>query len=244
NFEFHVHDRCEMFYFVSGSAEYLVEGSVYPLASGSLMIMRPGEAHCIRMLKKAVYERYAVNFPLSIFDSFDSRRILMKPYTERELGKGNLFSLSGQEAAFAEMCDDSLDDYTRGVVITAKLAGLLETILREFGSSARHTSAEKTIAEEVVAYVNRHIFGELSLTMLAEHFYLSKSQLCRIFKQTTGAAPWDYITVKRLIAAKTMIANGATAKAAAESCGFCDYSVFYRAYVKRFKQSPSGKPEK
>ncbi len=47
---FHIHDRCEVFLFVSGNAQYLVEGSVYPLERGSLLIMRPGEAHCIRFL--------------------------------------------------------------------------------------------------------------------------------------------------------------------------------------------------
>ena len=28
---FHVHDRCEAYLFISGNAQYLVEGSVYPL---------------------------------------------------------------------------------------------------------------------------------------------------------------------------------------------------------------------
>ena len=59
---FHIHDRCELFYFVSGNAQYLVEGSVYPLKRGSLLAMRPGEAHCIRFLSGERYERYAVNF--------------------------------------------------------------------------------------------------------------------------------------------------------------------------------------
>ncbi len=33
-FYFHIHDRCELFYFISGNAQYLVEGSVYPLEHG------------------------------------------------------------------------------------------------------------------------------------------------------------------------------------------------------------------
>lgn len=54
-FYFHIHDRCELFYFISGNAQYLVEGSVYPLEHDSLLIMRPGEAHCTRFLSA---ERY------------------------------------------------------------------------------------------------------------------------------------------------------------------------------------------
>ncbi|MBR0133279.1 MAG: helix-turn-helix domain-containing protein [Lachnospiraceae bacterium] len=37
-----------------------------------------------------------------------------------------------------------------------------------------------------------------------------------------------------------MIAAGLSAKEAAINCGFRDYSVFYRAFVKRFGHSPSG----
>ncbi len=89
-----------------------------------------------------------------------------------------------------------------------------------------------------IAYVNSHIFDELSLTDLSERFFLSKSQFCRKFKEATGATPWGYITEKRLVAAKSMINEGAAAGEAAEKCGFGDYSAFYRAYRKRFNTSP------
>ena len=41
NFTMHVHEQCEIYCFVSGDAEYLVEGARYPLKAGSVMIMRP-----------------------------------------------------------------------------------------------------------------------------------------------------------------------------------------------------------
>lgn len=94
-FYFHIHDRCELFYFISGNAQYLVEGSVYPLEHDSLLIMRPGEAHCTRFLSAERYERYAVNFPLSLFDSFDPERRLMKPFTDRPLGHRNHYYIPG-----------------------------------------------------------------------------------------------------------------------------------------------------
>ena len=50
-----MHDRCEAYLFISGNAQYLVEGSVYPLERGSLLIMRPGEAHCVRFLGETLY---------------------------------------------------------------------------------------------------------------------------------------------------------------------------------------------
>ncbi|MBR1863893.1 MAG: AraC family transcriptional regulator [Ruminococcus sp.] len=240
SFEFHVHDRCEIYYFIDGSAEYLVEGSVYALERGSLLIMRPGEAHRVRIVSEERYERYAVNFPLSVFDSFDPRRTLMIPFTDRPLGKGNCFSLPGQEGAFEEMCRDDLDVYGRRVTAVTKLMMLTDLI----GACSRRElpsyGGADTVEKKMVAYVNEHLFDEFTVESLAEHFFLSRSQLCRTFKRATGASPWDYILAKRLLAAKQMIDNGSTARHAAESCGFGDYSGFYRAFVKRFGHSPKG----
>ena len=238
---FHVHDRCEIYCFVSGTAEYHVEGTVYPLGQGSLLIMRPGEAHCVRILDSTRYERYAVNFPLSLFDGFDPRRTLMAPFTERELGKDNHYILEGQERVFGEMLRDNVSDYERTVLITVRLIGLIDLIVREYRSSETSAGEYVTLPEKAVAYVNRHLFEKLSIEALASHFFLSRSQFGRIFKQATGASPWDYITAKRLIAAKSLISGGVPAGVAAENCGFGDYSSFYRAYVKRFKHSPGAK---
>lgn len=235
--DFHIHDRCEVFCFVSGNARYLVEGSVYPLQRGSLLIMRPGEAHCIRFLSPERYERYAVNFPLSLFDSFDPQRRLLRPYTDRPLGRQNLYYLPGLEDSLHELAYYEGDSYGRTLLFTTRLAGLMDELSRQ---GTDKPSAEPTLPEYIVRYVNDMLCEDITVERLAEHFFLSTSQFSRLFKEATGAAPWAYITAKRLLRARELLQNGTAARAAAESCGFNDYSVFYRAYVKRFGEKPSG----
>ena len=234
---FHVHDRCEVFYFISGNAQYLVEGSVYPLERGSLLIMGPGEAHCIRFLSGERYERYAVNFPLGLFDSFDPERRLMAPYTARPLGRQNLYSLPGLEETFRELCYFEGDSYGRTLLFTVRLASLMDTLGRQ---SAGLTRREPTLSEQLVGHVNARLLEDITVEQLAEHFFLSTSQFSRLFKEATGASPWAYITAKRLVRARELLQGGMGAGRAAEECGFGDYSVFYRAYVKRFGEKPSG----
>ena len=238
DFYFHIHDKCEIYYFVSGAAEYLVEGSVYPLSRGSMLIMRPAESHRVKILGQETYERYAVNFPLSIFDSFDPKRTLMRPFTDRPLGKRNHYTPDITQKLFADMCSDSLDIYDRKVKMMTALVILFNCIDRGFSKTAPRHEEKTTVAEEIVGYINSHLFDNMSLDSLAAQFYLSRSQFGRIFRQATGASPWDYIIAKRLIAANEMIANGSSATNAADCCGFGDYSCFYRAYVKRFGHGP------
>ena len=236
---FHVHDKCEIFFFISGCAEYLVEGSVYPLTRGSTLIMRAGEAHCIHILCPERYERYAVNFPISLFDSIDPKRSLTSIYTDRELGADNLYFDEDVETSFKDMFEERLDRYQRNVRASVCIMTILDKLSR---LPAEYKNNDQTsVEQEILSYVNEHLFDDITADKLAEHFYISRSQLGRVFRRAAGAAPWEYITAKRLVAAKSMIDNGMTSKKAALSCGFGDYSCFYRAYLKRFGRSPKGK---
>ena len=233
--DFHIHDRCEVFYFNSGNAQYLVEGSVYPLTKGSLLIMRPGEAHCLRFLSAERCERYAVNFPLSLFDGYDPERRLMSSFTDRPLGRDNLYFLPGLEDTFRDMCYYEGDDYGRKLFMTIRLANISEMTRDKISGKA---NTEPTLTEQTVRYVNEMLYEEITVGQLAEHFFLSTSQFSRIFRQATGTSPWAYITAKRLIKAREMLHSGSSAKETAETCGFGDYSVFYKAYVKRYGKNP------
>ena len=241
-FNMHIHDRCEIYFFISGNVEYLVEGSKYPLNENSLMIMRPAEAHSPKITGSSTYERYAVNFPLDIVKNIDTENRLLIPFTGRLLGKDNMFSAVDMDMKlvnklFSEMCSDN-DDYGKRLTINTHLITLLDIINRAWSEKKRSGHKQQSTAERIVMYVNDHLTEDISVPKLAEHFYLSASQFNRVFKQATGASPWDYITKKRLTVAKELLRNGVSAQEAAESCGFRDYSVFYRAYTKHFGYPP------
>lgn len=242
SFTMHIHDKCEIYFFLSGDVEYLVEGSKYPLDENSLMIIRPAEAHTPKINGKGTYERYAVNFPIDLVKSIDPELRLLTAFTARELGNDNMFSETEFDAKlvnklFSEMCSDN-DDYTKRLAINTHLITLLDIINRAWNDKKKPKHKKHSTTERIVMYVNEHLTENISVSALAEHFYLSTSQFNRIFRQATGAAPWEYITKKRLTIAKDMLKNGTSAQETADSCGFKDYSVFYRAYIKQFGKAP------
>ncbi len=244
DFTMHVHERCEIFYFASGNAEYLVEGARYPLEPGSVLIMRPAESHRTHILGNGRYERYALNFSASVIDGIDPERRLLKAFFDRPLGRGNFYFLSSFNKVpvkniFRDMCCCDKDDYGKMLKILTNLFTLLDLINEAYikRDSSEYTEP-RNLSEQIMKYVNVNLFEEISVPSLAEKFFLSTSQFSRIFKQATGAAPWEYITIKRLTAAKEKIRRGVSAQYAAESCGFGDYSAFYRSYVKYFGCSP------
>ncbi len=236
-FNMHIHERCELYYFIEGKASYIVEGNEYTLKRGDLLIMRPGEAHCARIISKGPYERYAVNFPIFIFDGVDPERRLMKPFTDRLLGRDNRYAEPEMEKMFKKMCGAGDDDYGRYLLLYTSILEIMTKIGGEY-RNRKPGGKVSSFSEKILAYVNEHICEEMQVGDIADHFYISSSQLGRIFKQATGAPPWEYITAKRLIRAGEMMSGGMSAGEAARECGFGDYSSFYRAYVKRYGRSP------
>ncbi len=244
DFTMHVHECCEIFYFVSGEAAYLVEGSRYLLQSGDIMIMRSAESHRTKILGRSRYERYVINFSPTMIDNIDPQRRLLKAFFDRPLGRGNLYSLMELDkirlkTVFHDVCCCDRDDYGKRVKALTNLFMLLDAINDAYlKRGTADATPPRSLSEQMVAYVNIHLFDKLSVPILAKQFFLSPSQFSRNFKHATGAAPWEYITIKRLTAAREKIRGGETAQHAGESCGFGDYSAFYRAYIKCFGCPP------
>ena len=248
NYKMHIHSRCEIYFFVSGKVDYLVEGSRYPLTPNSLMIMRPSELHVAHVLMEEQYERFAINFPLTFMSEADPNNILMKPFLERELGKDNLFTENELDVKLARNLFLNMTkpktDYERNLAIQSNLPLLLYMISQAFSERKQREQNPPGFAERVIRYINQHLFDEITVPSVSEHFNLSTSQFTRIFKKNVGSSPWEYILRKRLIAARALLHNGTSTQKACENCGFSDYSSFYRAYVKYFHESPGESREK
>ncbi len=242
SFAMHLHSNMEMYFFVSGKARYHVEGNEYELSSGSLLLMRQNESHFTNLLEDSPYERYVLNFSPSILDSIDPEHRLLAPFNDRALGCDNLYKpsdLSGISAlsCVKAMCIASDDPYAKRLAIMSNLLPLLQELCNSF-AKRKQPDLQSSIAGQITAYINEHLFERLTVESISNHFFMSVSQVERIFKKATHASVWQYVTAKRLAAARVKIENGVPAYAACEECAFGDYSSFYRAYVKAYGEGP------
>lgn len=243
SFEMHAHDVCELYLFLNGDAKYYVEGNVYDLNKGDIMIMRQGETHKLQIEPNCIYDRVSVHFsPNIVYDSLGYE--IMNPFYKHPLGRMNLYRKEDFESNFYLACcakiKKCIDEERSNQYIIAPLLALLVEIKEAYDKKANtdSTAKHKSLAMDMVDYINKHIFEELSLEKISEHFFISSSQANRVFKKSIGSSIWEYVILKRLMTAKEMIENGESARATAEKCGFSDYSSFYRAYRKKYGASP------
>lgn len=243
----HAHKRNEIFYFISGHASYLVEGNIYKLFPGSVMIMRSGEFHKIIIEDDTPYERVSLHFDDDLSSCVDDSGILLTPFEERDLGVDNFYSPNDIRTNHIYECFKSMD-FTiedkkfQKLAITSNLFAILFEIKTAFDKRVKdkhiYGKPVQLLSNEILSYINANISRELSLDLLSERFFISKNHLNRVFKNATGVTVWEYIKLKRLIMAHNSILAGTSAIAACQNSGFNDYSAFYRAYKKRFGVSP------
>lgn len=235
----HIHDQYELFCFLSGNVSFLVEGTYYRMKKGDILLMRCYESHKLILHSHTPYERIVVHFHPDILNLVDPKHRLLEKFENRPLGQSNLIRARNYP-------ENRFLDYFKKITSTedkqTKLLYLLP-LLNELGEVFPDTSLDSaeithTQGWELVSYVNQHLFDELSLDSICRQFYLSKSQINRLFRRSTGTTVWKYILVKRLHTARAMLIRGERPGTVCEKCGFQNYVSFYKAYRQEFGEAP------
>lgn len=246
----HQHDFYEVYYFIGGSVEYSVEGRTYELKSGDLLLINPLELHQPRIAPdQQDYERIVLwinkNYlselcfnKTSLTRCFDSSQPdhtnLLRPTKIQQ----NYIS-----AMLTELISEtSSDSYAVEIASEAILLRFLVELNRltiDSSSALRKDEASSSIIPDVLEYINKHFCEKLTLSEIADEFFVSKYYLSHAFNNVVGTSVHRYIVLKRLIHAKQMLLSGIKSTTAATNCGFNDYAGFYRAFTAEYGVTPT-----
>ena len=236
----HCHDTYEILYVIDGVGKLLVEGTVFDIKPGTIVVIRPFEYHSISMDKGHAYERYVLNFSedFMVEDASD----LLKKIIEGNEGSGRLYPAGALSESVLSLFPrfesaEPLPKNERVLYTKMILSELIVFLFAADGEYMTHTESE--LGARVIRYLNENITRDMSLDKIAKRFFVSKYYLCRAFKKHNGISVHGYINYKRVMYAKQLIESGETASGAAYKVGFGDYSAFYRAYVKVLGKAPT-----
>lgn len=235
----HNHSMYELVYCIAGDVVYLAEGVRYCMEPDSLLIINPAVPHKLFICSDAPFERHILYIYYAGSTSALSGMIAQCQWP---VGRGRIGSAyfgpseTGQlSAGFARMsaaCRSS-DEAVRSLApyFTQAVVAELLMIAREKNPTRFSVGTSKTI-DTLLLYLSQNFTRNLSLSDIAERFYLSKDYCNRIFRKATGMTVMQYITYSRVLYAKQLLADGVPASEVAKRAGFSDYSNFYRAYRK------------
>lgn len=241
SFKLHNHDQYEIYMFIEGDANYIVEGNTYTLEPYDMIIIRNHQMHRVFHKSNAKYSRFVINIHPDFFKEMNCTEY-ESHFTNDSLDLGNKISAdvvrkSGIYDAFLRLkkySDNFSTHYTP--IVNSALVELLY-LINNITSFSTADASEKTL-EKVISYINNHYTEEISLNELSHHFYVSKYHLCRSFKKATGYTVHSYITHKRITRVRELIDEDMNISEAAAIAGFENYSSFYRAYLKEYGTTP------
>ena len=217
------HDFWELVYVDDGCINAIVDGVGCELQKGQVIFHTPDEPH-----SHIANHRDSSNL---VVISFACSSPLMTYFTRKifNLGKDSkkILSLFLKEAgnALGHLPGDYLDksplDFSRAApgsvqLMQCYLVEFLFSLIRSDEASVQamlHTRDSRLIAESSLVnsmetFIEEHIHETPSLPVLCEHFSLSRTYLCRIFKDGTGKSPVDYWIELKIKEAKKLIREG------------------------------------
>ena len=243
----HSHDFYEMLYCHTGDrVEYLVGTERYRLQPGDIVIVAPGVSHR-PLLPEDLHESYQRDI---IWFSREFVELLPKLVTNRTLTiptreviflrtkdtkwdfLGNLFRTGVKEAE-----RDQIE--SNGIVLGNTITILSQIARALHESGTKRMKAEKPdLLDKIMVYIEENLSRKITLEDTAKYFYVSVSTVTQLFRQKMGTSFYHCVTQRRLIAAKSLIAQNMLLEDVSRAVGFSDYSSFYRAFKKEYGITP------
>ena len=240
----HMHIYYEFLQLIEGNALYNVEGTEYKISSGDLLITNPNEFHFITFPKNSVYHRQFLQIHSSfvssmnphILDTLNARKFGTNNRIPSEIfNKYNLGDIfKGVEHYSANPTDDT--DFMVSTYAAQLVVKLSEILKKEF--LINDTSSKNKHIKEIQNYIEQNFTHNLNIDDIAEHMFLNKAYISRLFKSETGLTISVYINMRRVMMAKNLLLVGENAMNIFYKCGFSDYTTFYRVFKKYTDMSP------
>lgn len=245
---YHDHDFTELTYILSGKGKYLINGQVYDVEAGDMIMCNPGVKHqnIVVNPKEPTVEFFAgftgFHFknmpPNSIIFKDESYILHTDADTKQEISKHCYDMLAENEAC----------QVGKYFMLKAHLMQILLLIIRDIivlkdtsQKGCNFESYNKSYAvKKIINYLNENYENKISLDQIAHNMYLSPVYISKIFKEETGESPINYLIKIRLEKAKDILLNSdsGSIKSIANSVGYEDVYHFSKLFKKYYGISP------
>lgn len=237
-FQSHSHNMYEIYLFLAGEGDFVVEGNVIPLERGTLIFTLCGQTHKLLLKSNKVpYERIALMFGEKFFPKGCEELLNIAS------NGGCVANLNEQEINWffqtIEILKNSAVESSVRVLASSFINLAIYKIMGVSKASTFYDETEDDLIKQIIRYIDRHLSEDISLDVIENEFYRDKAYLGRRFKSVMGCSIWGYIMRKRIFSAREQLYLTQSVSDAFSVSGFGDYSAFYRKYKKYVGCSPS-----
>lgn len=246
--DLHSHNYYEFYFFLEGDVQMQIENEVYPFRYGDILLIPPGIPHRpIIHSQQVPYRR----FVFWISQEYYNHLLQFSPAyayvmqiaqtQKRYLFHNDRITFNAVQSKLLHLLEEMRSDHFGK---EAKIPLCVDDLVLHINrlvyaqNAPKKKSADSSLYQLLLTYIEEHLDEDLSLEKLADEFYVSKYHIAHVFKDNTGISIHQYITKKRLELCREAIQGKMNIKEAYQLFGFGDYSSFYRAFKKEYGISP------
>lgn len=236
----HCHDCLELNLVERGSGKYIIGGRLYPICQGDIFVINNSERHL------AIHDGEEFTMTVVVFDSDyvwkKYGQDYLKPFYQRSGNFSNRIHPDSEgyiamQKAFASMKLESVSHRAGWEMMTEANANLLLALIY------RHYQEKQELQDSpgksfdrisrALEYIDAHFAESITLEQLARETALSRTHLCKCFKDVTGQTLFEYIEQVRVQHACYLLrTSGKTLTETAMEAGFESVSYFNRVFKK------------
>lgn len=223
-----IHEYHELLFYIDGEATLSTETFKQELTKNSLIFIPCGKYHSFNLKSSKEFERLKISFAKSEISDMIPSKVLEK------------ISITTPSnvclALLNKICNNIKNKNSNDMF----LYGALLTVLSEISTNNQQPLSldVSILVKKIVNYIESNIGSDLSMETISKTLNYSVSTITHTFKKEMGIPLHKYIVQKRLYFAKTMLDKGYLPTNVYLSCGYTNYSSFYKAYIKMFSKTP------
>lgn len=237
----HYHNWYEIFIVIAGSCEFSIYDKFFKVNAGTAMMLEPGVFHYYTSADGCEYVILEITAGyINRYFSTDASKMLFQCFNSQTI------SLSESEIVkcidFCEIADnESNSPISDKFIAIASVLNLLNNASQN--TVKMQTNPERKKSIEKLNYITNYIsdnFKDInSVSELAKACYISKSHMCRIFKEQLGISVSSYINNMKINTARELLISGdlSILEIALES-GFNSTQYFHKVFKAQLGCSP------
>ncbi|MDB8792534.1 AraC family transcriptional regulator [Romboutsia sp. 1001216sp1] len=228
------HPYWELTYVDKGNLSTNVDGKEYNLKQGDLIFYAPFQFHT-QATSDNISSYLTINFKM---DSNDYEVLCNKVFTlERE--SYNIISKLIEELSNDDIYSNDLSIcYLKQLIIHT--ARLKNTYFQSKPTTHMRQTYENSLLNEILSFIDEHIYEKLSINTLCSHFCISPSMIHSLFKKNMDNTVKNYINELKLSKSKELIKNTSyTISEISEMLGFSSIHYFSKKFKTSFGISPT-----
>lgn len=242
----HSHNAVELYFTLSDLPDVLLNDTVSAVPAGTLIIIPPFCVHQLYHETNKIYERYILTINTQWLHSVFCHKEDTFSYFLENTSPILLTPTSSQSEAWQHKLNYllSFPSCTTPEAMSCffellyELNQMIDMLSPEGNSLFPISSTQKRI-NEMISYIQEHIYENLTVMDLAAHFYLNPDYLSRFFKQHVHISISRYITLQKIATAQSLLREGYTVAQVQEMLGYSSYAYFFKTFQKNAGMSPS-----